>query len=217
MDKLNIYQKLQKIQKELKAPKSQNNAFGKYKFRSCEDIFEAVKPILIKNDCVLTLTDKLEIIGDRYYIMAKADLRCIENKDEIIEVTAYARETLDEKGKAESQITGSASSYARKYALNGLFLIDDTKDADFEDNTYKDPKKQYVDKSVDKKISEAQIKRLWAIAKDKITKEQIEKAIYRDFQIKKIEELNPQQYNQLIIKIEGIPMPKNDEPEFLKY
>ena len=122
------------IQSELKAPKGQYNSFGKYKYRSAEDILEAVKPLLAKNGCTLTLSDELELIGDRYYIKATATLRG-ENESE--SVTAYAREEAEKKGMDGSQITGTASSYARKYALNGLFCIDDTKDADTDEYTAK--------------------------------------------------------------------------------
>ena len=115
------------IQKELKAPKGQYNSFGKYKYRSAEDILEAVKPLLHKHECQLTLSDEIVLIGDRYYVKAVATIR---NEKENVIVTAYAREDEDKKGMDGSQITGTASSYARKYALNGLFLIDDTKDAD---------------------------------------------------------------------------------------
>lgn len=115
------------IQHRLKAPKGQYNSFGKYKYRSCEDILEAVKPILHEVGCSLTLTDEVVLIGDRYYIKATARLTG-EDTDEV--TTAYAREDQDKKGMDGSQITGTASSYARKYALNGLFCIDDTKDAD---------------------------------------------------------------------------------------
>ena len=119
--------KLLEIQQRLKAPKGQYNSFGKYKYRSCEDILEAVKPILKEVGCTLTLSDEMVVIGDRYYVMATAHLK---GKDTNEHVTAYAREDLDKKGMDGSQITGTASSYARKYALNGLFCIDDTKDAD---------------------------------------------------------------------------------------
>jgi hypothetical protein len=119
--------KLLEIQHRLKAPKGQYNNFGKYKYRSCEDILEAVKPILHEVGCTLTLTDTIELIGDRYYIKATAWLKG-EDTDEV--VTAYAREAETKTGMDASQITGTASSYARKYALNGLFCIDDTKDAD---------------------------------------------------------------------------------------
>ncbi len=115
------------IQKELKAPKGQYNSFGKYKYRSAEDILEAVKPLLHKNKCQLTLADEIVLIGDRYYVKATAR---ISNGNEYEYTCAYAREDEDKKGMDGSQITGTASSYARKYALNGLFCIDDTKDAD---------------------------------------------------------------------------------------
>lgn len=119
--------KLVEIQAELKAPKSQRNTFGKYNYRSAEDILEAVKPLLKKHDAKIILSDKPILVGDWHYIEATAKFVC---GDEIEVVTAYAREPLNKKGMDESQITGTASSYARKYALNGLLLIDDTKDAD---------------------------------------------------------------------------------------
>lgn len=122
----NVYTVLNAIQKELKAPKSQYNSFGKYHYRSCEDILEAVKPLL--GDCVLTITDDIVLIGNRFYV--KATARLSSSNEDYIENTAFAREADDKKGMDESQITGSTSSYARKYALNGLFCIDDTKDAD---------------------------------------------------------------------------------------
>lgn len=124
--------KLIQIQSELKAPKGQYNTFGKYKYRSAEDILEAVKPICVKHDVLLTLTDSVEMIGERFYV--KATARVTDGK-ETVEVTAFAREDLDKKGMDGSQITGTASSYARKYALNGLFCIDDTKDADTDEYT----------------------------------------------------------------------------------
>ena len=124
--------KLIDMQAELKAPKGRTNSFGGYKYRSCEDILEAVKPILKKYDCSLSLSDELKNIGDRYYIEAIAELVDNDNNERVT-VTAFARETETKKGQDESQITGTASSYARKYALNGLFLIDDTKDSDSEE------------------------------------------------------------------------------------
>ena len=124
-----VLKKLSTIQAELKAPKNQFNKFGGYKYRSCEDILEAAKPLCNKYGCTLTVGDKLENIGNRYYIAATATL--YENESgESISNTAYAREEESKKGMDGSQITGTASSYARKYALNGLFCIDDTKDAD---------------------------------------------------------------------------------------
>lgn len=132
---MGVYETLVDIQRDLRAPKNQTNTFGKYKFRSCEDILEAVKPLL--NGLALVVSDELVFIGDRYYVKATAILTNGENE---VATTAYAREEQDKKGFDASQITGSASSYARKYALNGLFLIDDTKDADTMDNR-KDEKK----------------------------------------------------------------------------
>lgn len=120
---------LMAIQQELKAPKGQYNSFGKYKYRSAEDILEAVKPLCAKYECLLTLSDELLNIGDRYYIKATASISDSKGGG-ATSVTAYAREDETKKGMDGSQITGTASSYARKYALNGLFLIDDTKDAD---------------------------------------------------------------------------------------
>lgn len=137
-----IQERLAAIQRELKAPKGQFNAFGKYKYRSCEDILEAVKPLL--GDATLVLSDDLVMIGDRYYIKATAHLR--EGMDGLF-ATAYAREEADRKGMDAAQITGAVSSYARKYALNGLFLIDDTKDADTMDNTKGGPEKVRVPKT----------------------------------------------------------------------
>lgn len=130
-------EKLSDIQQKLKAPKGQFNEFGKYNYRSCEDILEAVKPLL--NGCQLTISDKMVQLGDRYYVEATA---LFTDGNEKVSVTAYAREQAEKKGMDASQITGSASSYARKYALNGLFLIDDTKDADTMDNTKKEAQKQ---------------------------------------------------------------------------
>lgn len=127
---------LSRIQQELKSPKGQYNNFGKYKYRSCEDILEAIKPIL--NNCELIIDDEIVLIGERYYIKATATLHDGEKKYWSV---AYAREPLEKKGMDESQITGSTSSYARKYALNGLLAIDDTKDADTMDNSMEEPKK----------------------------------------------------------------------------
>ncbi len=121
------------IQNELKAPKGQFNGFGKYKYRSCEDILEAVKPLCSYKGCHLTLSDEIILIGDRFYIKSTATIENLEGINK--SVSAFAREALTKKGMDESQITGSASSYARKYALNGLFCIDDTKDADTMDNS----------------------------------------------------------------------------------
>lgn len=141
---------LLRIQRELKAPKGQYNSFGKYKYRSAEDILEAVKPICHKNDCVLTLSDTLECIGNRYYIKATANLI---SPDGEVKVNAYAREEETKKGMDGSQITGTASSYARKYALNGLFCIDDTKDADTDDYHNQTHKQKETFKQLENKLT----------------------------------------------------------------
>lgn len=122
-----MIKELMEIQQKLKCPKNQFNSFGKYNFRSCEDILESVKPLLAENECVLTLSDDIIAVGDRIYVKATAILT---KGDQEIGVTAYAREEETKKGMDASQITGTASSYARKYALNGLFCIDDVKDSD---------------------------------------------------------------------------------------
>ena len=129
----NIFSRLQAVQMELKAPKSQYNNFGKYSYRSAEDILEAAKPLCQKHGVLLVLSDEPEEKGGWNYIQATATLYEIESGKSLA-VTAYAREDGVKKGMDGSQITGSASSYARKYALNGLFCIDDTKDADTRDN-----------------------------------------------------------------------------------
>ena len=131
----NIHTKLLSIQSTLVAPKNQNNAFGNYKYRSLEDILKAVKPILSKVGMTLTISDEITQVADRIYVTATATLTDIET-GQAIEAVASARESLDKKGMDSAQITGAASSYARKYCLNGLFCIDDTKDADTMDNSY---------------------------------------------------------------------------------
>lgn len=124
-----IGDKLAAIQGKLKAPKDKYNDFGRYKYRSAEDIYEAVKPYLAEYGCFLTLSDEVKLIGSRYYIVATAALAEVDTGEKI-SVSAMAREEETKKGMDGSQITGTASSYARKYALGGLFLLDDTKDAD---------------------------------------------------------------------------------------
>lgn len=127
---MNIYEKLVVIQSSLRAPKNQYNSFGKYNYRSLEDISEAVKPLLSQVKAALTISDEPVIIGDRIYIKAVAILTNAEEPTQTVVNTAYARESLTKKGMDDSQITGATSSYARKYCLNGLFCIDDNKDAD---------------------------------------------------------------------------------------
>ncbi len=126
----NIRQKLQGIQSSLKAPKGQTNKFGGYKYRSCEDILTAVKPLLQEWGCALTISDTIVEVGGRLYVRADASLYDTGTEGDFLFCAGYAREAEMKKGMDDAQITGSASSYARKYALNGLFAIDDTKDAD---------------------------------------------------------------------------------------
>lgn len=129
-----LNQRVGDIQHKLKAPKGQYNSFGKYNYRSCEDILEGVKPLLKEHNLALLIDDEIVQIGERYYVKATAK---ITDGREIVSATAYAREPDTKKGMDESQITGATSSYARKYALNALLCIDDTKDADTMDNSKK--------------------------------------------------------------------------------
>lgn len=126
--------KLMNIQRDLKCEKSQFNSFGKYKYRSCEDILEAVKPLCAREGVALLISDKIEQIGERQYIKATVGIFDIEDDQPIATAEAYAREPGTKAGMDDSQITGAASSYARKYALNALFAIDDTKDADSDES-----------------------------------------------------------------------------------
>jgi hypothetical protein len=116
------------IQNELKCPKARKNKFGDYNYRNCDDIYEAVKPVLLKHGCTLAVSDDIRIVADRVYVVATATLR--NGTGESVDCTGYAREQLSKKGMDEAQITGAASSYARKYALGGLFLLDDSDDQD---------------------------------------------------------------------------------------
>lgn len=158
---MGIYEKLAAIQAELKAPKGQYNNFGKYNYRSCEDILEAVKPLLKANKVTLTLRDDVEQIGDRYYIRALATLFDTESGDTLGNA-ALAREAESKSGMDASQITGTASSYARKYALNGLFLIDDTKDADTDEHA----KQTGAEPKEEKKATAKQIELIRKIAEE---------------------------------------------------
>lgn len=141
---MNIYWNLAKVQQELKATKDLFNKFGGYNYRSCESILEAVKPLLAKHELALTLTDEIVCIGDRIYVKATASVFPTgDNDGEIcVSVDAFAREEEAKKGMDASQVTGAASSYARKYALNGLFCIDDNKDSDATNTHGKDAEDQ---------------------------------------------------------------------------
>ena len=173
---------LVKIQSELKAPKGQFNSFGKYKYRSCEDILEAVKPLLAKQNVTLTIADDIVLVGDRIYVKATATLTNSAGEKEV--TTAYAREEEAKKGMDGSQVTGAASSYARKYALNGLFCIDDNKDADATNTHGKegtvtygslaevvasgDPIYAPIADAADKAADKASLREIFKAAKDKL-------------------------------------------------
>ena len=143
---MGVYAKLLDVQTKLKAPKGQYNNFGKYKYRSCEDILEALKPVLKECNATVNISDEITTDAEWHYIKAVATFTDIES-GESVTTSAYARESKEKKGMDESQITGSASSYARKYALNGMFLIDDTKD---EDTNEKQAEKQARAKKAEK-------------------------------------------------------------------
>lgn len=158
-----IIKKLNKIQSQLKAPKNQRNNFGGYNYRSCEDIMEAVKPLLEATGTVLTVRDDIVAIGNRVYVKAIATLT--DETGDTIQNCAFAREVETKKGMDESQITGAASSYARKYALNGLFCIDDTKDADATNTHGKDEKtpaqKAQETRQANKAAFEERFNKMW--------------------------------------------------------
>lgn len=139
---MNIYEKLLNVQTELKAPKGQFNAFGKYKYRSCEDILEALKPVLNKYKLTFFINDEIVEVNNRNYVKTTITIINIEKPDEQIQTSALAREEETKKGMDGSQITGASSSYARKYALNGMFMIDDTKDSDSTNTHGKDKTEQ---------------------------------------------------------------------------
>ncbi len=138
---MSVYSKLFEIQQNLKAPKGQYNKFGGFHYRSCEDILEAVKPVLAQQKAIITLQDELVLQGQRYYIKATACLLDIETGEQV-KSEAYAREEEAKKGMDSSQVTGASSSYARKYALNGLFCIDDNKDSDSTNTCGKEKQQQ---------------------------------------------------------------------------
>lgn len=196
---MNIYGKLSDIQAELKAPKDKYNSFGKYSYRSAEGILEAVKPICKKHGCVLTLEDEIKQVGERYYVEAKARLTDIEDGSLVI-VTASAREDADKKGMDGSQITGACSSYARKYALNGLFNIDDTKDADtdeFHKQTTPPPAPKTIDLPIG--VAEAQnLEKLIRNAQGEAPYEERLSMCLKKVGVNDISDLKQSQYNFLV-------------------
>lgn len=176
-DELTFIEKLIKIQKELKAPKSQFNKFGNFHYRSQEDILEALKPLLAKYGMLLNINDEIVQIGERYYVKATAGVTDGENTHT---VSAFARESEEKKGMDSSQVTGATSSYARKYALNGLFLIDDTKDADSMNNAKEVEKNTTNLIEVVKQINDCktldELKAVWTNNKDLQASEAFKKA-----------------------------------------
>ena len=196
---MSVYTKLLNVQSELKAPKSQYNSFGKYKYRSCEDILEALKPILNKNKATVIISDDILFVEGRHYI--KATVKFIDTENgEMVENSALAREDEIKKGMDSSQITGSVSSYARKYALNGMFAIDDTKDSDSTNTHGAEPGKS----ESTGKLSAKQVGRLLAIGlKAGIKESDIKKVIKSEFGKDKIEDLNKDQYDAVCSRLEA--------------
>lgn len=189
--------KLIEIQNELKAPKSKYNSFGKFSYRSCEDILEAVKPLLKVKGLIMTISDEAVNVGDKNYIKATVT---ITDGDKSMSVSALAREAEDKKGMDDSQITGTASSYARKYALNGMFLIDDTKDADTDE--YKKATKKAEPKEEtfeDSQISPIKAKTLKALCEEKGTDV---KKLCEHYKVKSIDALSMSQYAEAVKTIE---------------
>ena len=189
---MSVYEKLVKVQSELKAPKSKFNSFGKYNYRSLEDILEGVKPLLAKYNATLVITDGVEQVGERYYIKALATFIDAEN-GESVSNTALARESADKKGMDDSQITGTASSYARKYALNGLFLIDDTKDADTDENHIERETK--AAKVQEMKITQAKINVLAQDIESGVIKRE---DLLKYFKVEKLEDITEGQFRNYV-------------------
>ena len=183
---MSIYTKLMNVQNELKVPKNNTNTFGNYKFRNAEDILEALKPLLKKHNATVIITDDVVTTGDRYYI--KATVKFIDTETgEMIETSALAREEETKKGFDASQITGSTSSYARKYALNGLFAIDDTKDSDTTNKHLKD----------EPTLSDAQIKRLYTISnKAGYSADKVKNMVKQKYN-KEIKQMNRSEYDNV--------------------
>lgn len=153
---MKVEEKLLHIQQKLKAPKNQHNKFGDFNYRSCEDILEAVKPILAEEKCVLTLSDQILQVGERYYVQALAELVDIESGEKVCK-TAFAREENERKGNVPAQITGGSSSYARKYCLSGMFLLDDNKDADTNEAKQIEQKAEEAEKKAKEKKSSGKL------------------------------------------------------------
>lgn len=195
---MGIQEKLMNIQYELKCNKSQYNSFGRYAYRSSEDILEAVKPLLYKYKATLVINDDIVLIGDRFYVKATSKITDIET-GECVESTAFAREDESQKGMSSSQVTGSVSSYARKYSMNALFAIDDNKDADSTNTHDKDIKPNMTPVSG---LSEAQLKRLFAIGnKAGFKKDVVEATVKKMFGCEP-KDMTKDQYNTVCDRLE---------------
>ena len=193
---MSVYKKLIEVQSKLKAPKNQYNSFGKYSYRNCEDILEALKPILKEVGATIIISDEVVSVNERYYV--KATVKFIDTETgEVVEASANAREEDNKKGMDSSQLTGSTSSYARKYALNGLFAIDDTKDSDFTNTHDKEDKKKTLEV-----ISEAQAKRMYMLAKGKDTN--MVKQILANYGFSESRDITKDKYNYICEQIEAI-------------
>ena len=207
---MNIYEKLMNIQEKLNVPKNQLNKFGGYNFRSCEDILEAVKPLLKENKLALQISDEIVPLGDRYYVRATATLIDTEDKDDNARIknVGYAREEENKKGMDASQVTGATSSYARKYALNGLFCIDDTKDADTDEyqiqqrnnQNNKTNNQQTKQNNQVKTITLAQQKRLFALANGN---NDVVKNVIGRYKYTKTEQIKMSDYDKICTEIES--------------
>lgn len=202
MEKLNLYQKLQKVQFEMKAPKNLTNTFGKYNYRNCESILEAFKPYGEKYGLVITLEDSVFKEGDRYYVMATATIIDADEPEQRISNTALARESEIKKGMDDSQITGTASSYARKYALNGLLLLDDTKDADTDEyHKQTNRGKSKDDSAKEEDPRNEDIERI----KSELRRTGVnESQILRAYNVKSLDDMTTAQIMACITKLEGI-------------
>ena len=195
---MGIQEKLMNIQYELKCNKSQYNSFGRYAYRSSEDILEAVKPLLYKYKATLVINDDIVLIGDRFYVKATSKITDIET-GECVESTAFAREDESQKGMSSAQVTGSVSSYARKYSMNALFAIDDNKDADSTNTHGKDIKPNMTPVSG---ITEAQLKRLLAIGnKAGFKKDVVEATVKKMFGCEP-KDMTKDQYNTVCERLE---------------
>ena len=195
---MNVYEKLMTVQTKLRAPKGQYNSFGKYSYRSCEDILEALKPLLAEVEAIVNVSDEVKLIGDRFYVEATAMFLDCETGDSIV-ARASAREDESKKGMDLAQVTGSVSSYARKYALNGLFAIDDNKDSDATNTHNKDIKPNMTPVSG---LSEAQLKRLFAIGnKAGIKKEVVEGTVRKIFNCE-AKDMTKEQYDNICERLE---------------